>query len=144
MLLSEVSNMQKDFMGMAQQSQAQAQAAPQQAPQGAPMAAGQQGAAQERKNVVENLTQLAQAAGMQGEIPAEQLNQMIEELADLIMAGDEDGMENNKLYQMLTAMFDQAKDMPEAQQQPQQQQPQGAGPKNFAGMMPPGGGMSGR
>ena len=132
--------MQPDFMKMAQQSQAQAQAAPQQAPQGAPMAAGQQGAAQERKNVVENLTQLAQAAGMQGEIPTEQLTQMIEELADLIMAGDEDGMENNKLYQMLTAMFEEARKM----EQPQQQQPQGAGPKNFAGMMPPGGGMSGR
>ena len=131
--------MQPDFMKMAQQSQAQA--APQQAPQGAPMAAGQQGAAQERVNVVQNLTQLAQAAGMQGEIPAEQLNQMIEELADLIMAGDEDGMENNKLYQMLTAMFDEARKM----EQPQQpQQPQGAAPKNFAGMMPPGGGMSGR
>ena len=132
--------MQPDFMKMAQQSQAQAQAAPQQAPQGAPMAAGQQGAAQERKNVVENLTQLAQASGMQGEIPTEQLTQMIEELADLIMAGDEDGMENNKLYQMLTAMFEEARKM----EQPQQQQPQGAGPKNFAGMMPPGGGMSGR
>jgi regulator of replication initiation timing len=130
--------MQPDFMKMAQQSQAQA--APQQAPQGAPMAAGQQGAAQERKNVVENLTQLAQASGMQGEIPAAQLNQMIEELADLIMAGDEAGMENNKLYQMLTAMFEEARNM----EQPQQQQPQGAGPKNFAGMMPPGGGMSGR
>jgi regulator of replication initiation timing len=130
--------MQPDFMKMAQQSQAQA--APQQAPQGAPMAAGQQGAAQERKNVVENLTQLAQASGMQSEIPAAQLNQMIEELADLIMAGDEAGMENNKLYQMLTAMFEEARNM----EQPQQQQPQGAGPKNFAGMMPPGGGMSGR
>ena len=140
MLLREVSNMQPDFMKMAQQSQAQAQAAPQQAPQGAPMAAGQQNAAQERVNVVQNLTQLAQAAGMQGEIPAEQLNQMIEELADLIMAGDEAGMENNQLYQMLTAMFEEARKM----EQPQQQQPQGAGPKNFAGMMPPGGGMSGR
>ena len=136
--LSEVDNMQPDYMKMAQQSQTQA--APQQAPQGAPMAAGQQNAAQERVNVVQNLTQLAQAAGMQGEIPAEQLNQMIEELADLIMAGDEDGMENNKLYQMLTAMFEEARNM----EQPQQQQPQGAGPKNFAGMMPPGGGMSGR
>ena len=129
--------MQPDYMKMAQQSQTQA--APQQAPQGAPMAAGQQNAAQERVNVVQNLTQLAQAAGMQGEIPAEQLNQMIEELADLIMAGDEDGMENNKLYQMLTAMFEEARKM----EQPQQQ-PQGAGPTNFAGMMPPGGGMSGR
>ena len=135
--LSEVDNMQPDYMKMAQQSQTQA--APQQAPQGAPMAAGQQNAAQERVNVVQNLTQLAQAAGMQGEIPAEQLNQMIEELADLIMAGDEDGMENNKLYQMLTAMFEEARKM----EQPQQQ-PQGAGPTNFAGMMPPGGGMSGR
>ena len=136
--LSEVDNMQPDYMKMAQQSQTQA--APQQAPQGAPMAAGQQNAAQERVNVVQNLTQLAQAAGMQGEIPAEQLNQMIEELADLIMAGDEAGMENNKLYQMLTAMFDEARNM----EQPQQQQPQGAGPKDFAGIMPPGGGMSGR
>ena len=139
MLLREVSNMQPDFMKMAQQSQAQAQAAPQQAPQGAPMAAGQQNAAQERVNVVQNLTQLAQAAGMQGEIPAEKLNQMIEELADLIMAGDEAGMENNQLYQMLTAMFEEARKM----EQPQQQ-PQGAGPKDFAGIMPPGGGMSGR
>ena len=136
--LSEVDNMQPDYMKMAQQSQTQA--APQQAPQGAPMAAGQQNAAQERVNVVQNLTQLAQAAGMQSEIPAEQLNQMIEELADLIMAGDEAGMENNKLYQMLTAMFDEARNM----EQPQQQQPQGAGPKDFAGIMPPGGGMSGR
>ena len=135
--LSEVDNMQPDYMKMAQQSQTQA--APQQAPQGAPMAAGQQNAAQERVNVVQNLTQLAQAAGMQSEIPAEQLNQMIEELADLIMAGDEAGMENNQLYQMLTAMFEEARKM----EQPQQQ-PQGAGPTNFAGMMPPGGGMSGR
>ena len=124
-------------MKMAQQSQANA--APQQAPQGAPMAAGQQGAAQERDIVVQNLTQLAQASGMQGEIPAEQLDKMIQELADLIMANDEAGMENNQLYQMLTAMFDEARKM----EQPQQQ-PQGAAPKNFAGMMPPGGGMSGR
>ena len=134
--------MQPDFMKMAQQSQANA--APQQAPQGAPTAAGQQGAAQERVNVVENLTQLVQSAGMQGEIPKPELDKMIQELADLIMAGDEAGMENNKLYLMLTAMFEEARKMPEGQEQPSQQQPQGAAPKDFAGMMPPGGGMSGR
>jgi regulator of replication initiation timing len=136
--------MQPDFMKMAQQSQANA--APQAAPQGAPMAAGQQGAAQERVNVVENLTQLAQAAGMQNEISKPELDRMIQELADAIVANDESAMENSKLYQMLTAMFEEARKMPEGQQQPQQQQEpqQAAAPKNFAGMMPPGGGMSGR
>ena len=134
--------MQPDFMKMAQQSQAQA--TPQQAPQGAPMAAGQQGAAQERVNVVENLTQLAQAAGIQGELSKPELDRMIQELADAIIANDEAAMENSKLYQMLTAMFEEARKMPEGQEQPPQQQPQGSAPKNFAGMMPPGGGMSGR
>lgn len=139
--------MQKDYMGMAQGQQAPAAPA-QQAPMGEQAPAAPQ---DERAAVLENLTQLVEQAGLfkAKDMDQEQLQKDIQELADLIMADDEEGMEKNKVYKILTIMFEEAEKM-----QAQQGQPTGGpvpqqgaeAPTDFASMMPPtpGGGMGGR
>jgi GTPase involved in cell partitioning and DNA repair len=113
--------MQPDFMGMAQ-----GQAAP------------QEGLENERSNVLQNLIDMATQAKIltpqtQGKIIPE-----LEKLADLIMAEDQEAVEENKIYQILMQTLAKAEEMQDSQQ--------GAAPKDFASMMPPtpGGGMSGR
>jgi len=133
--------MQKDYMSMAQGQQAPA------APQQAPQMGG--GVDEPRANIVENLTLLAEQAGMFQDMDPNELQKDIEELADLIIAEDEAGMEKNKLYKMLTIMFEEAEKMQAQQAQPTGGAvPQGApgATKDFASMMPPtpGGGMGGR
>ena len=116
--------MQKDFMSMAQGQQAPAQ--------------------DERAAAIENITIMAQQAGMFEGGNEENLKAKIEELADLIVAGDQEAVEANNLYQLLMQTLAQAQDM----QQPGSNVPgaPGEAPKDFASMMPPtpGGGMGGR
>ena len=118
--------MQPDFMGMAQ-----GQVAP------------QEGAGEPRENIIENLTLLVEQAGMSQDMDPAELQKDIEELADLIIAEDLEGMEKNKLYKIITIMFEETEKM---QQQGMQQQEQPSATKDFASMMPPtpGGGMGGR
>jgi hypothetical protein len=122
--------MQKDFMSMAQGQQAPA------APQ------------DELSVVVENITQMAQQAGMFGEADPTKLEQQIQELAQLMVDNDQEGVRTNKLFQVLMQMLAEAEKMQEQQGQPTggQVPQQGAAPKDFASMMPPtpGGGMGGR
>jgi hypothetical protein len=137
--------MQKDYMAMAQGQQAPA--APQQAPMGQQAPVGND----ERGAVVENLTLLAEQAGLfqARDMDQEQLQKDIQELADLIMADDQAGMEKNKLYKIISIMFEETEKMQAQQAQPTGGAvPQGApgATKDFASMMPPtpGGGMGGR
>jgi hypothetical protein len=119
--------MQKDFMGMAQ-----GQVAP------------QEGAGEPRENIIENLTLLVEQAGMSQDMDPAELQKDIEELADLIIAEDLEGMEKNKLYKIITIMFEETEKM-QQQGMPQQGQAQPAATKDFASMMPPsGGGLGGR
>jgi hypothetical protein len=122
--------MQKDFMGMAQ-----GQVAP------------QEGAGEPRENIIENLTLLVEQAGMSQDMDPAELQKDIEELADLIIAEDLEGMEKNKLYKIITIMFEETEKMQQQGQPTGGPVPQqGEAPKDFASMMPPtpGGGMSGR
>ena len=116
--------MQKDYMSMAQGQQAPAQ--------------------DERAATIENITIMAQQAGMFKKGQEEMMTEKIEELADLIVAGDQEAVEANQLYQALMNMLAQAQDM----QQPGSNVPgePGQPPKDFTSMMPPtpGGGMGGR
>lgn len=114
--------MQKDYMGMAQ------------------------GQTDDRAAIIENLTQLAQAAGIIDELGQEEFNKKLNELVDLIMAEDQEAVENNDLYQSIMGMLAEAQNMSEQQGSPIPQAGPNA-PKDFASMMPPtpgGGGMNGR
>jgi GTPase involved in cell partitioning and DNA repair len=117
--------MQKDFMGMAQQQGVNPQ----------------QPGENERANVLQNLIDMATQAKIltsqtQGKIMPE-----LEKLVDLIMAEDQEAVEDNKIYQILMQTLAKAEEM----QDTQQAQAQPAATKDFASMMPPaGGGLPGR
>ena len=141
--LSEVNNMQKDYMGMAQQSQAQA------APQGAPMAAGQQGAAMSFEQAKQTITNILNQFGSQ--IPQDSaLPGQIDELARLLASGDEAAAEKHPLMQLILKVLEGSAKMAQekglaSEGSPMMQQGMAAPPIKFAAMVkPPGGGMSGR
>jgi hypothetical protein len=122
--------MQKDFMAMAQGQQAPA-AIPQ----------------NELSVVVENIKQMAQQAGMFEESDPAKLEQQIQELAQLMVDNNQEGVRTNKLFQALMQMLAEAEKMQAQQAQPTGGPvPQQGTPKDFASMMPPtpGGGMGGR
>jgi hypothetical protein len=122
--------MQKDFMAMAQGQQAPA-AVPQQ---------------DETSIVLENIMQLGKESGIEQELGAEEFLRQAQELAKLIISEDQEGTENNKLYQILMSTLVEAEKMMEEQQPTGGPVPQQGAPKDFASMMPPtpGGGMGGR
>ena len=110
------------------------------------MAQGQAGGG-ELQAAIENITSLAREAGMFGEMDEAQLTKQIEELAQLMVDGNDEAVQKNKLFQAIFTMLQEAEAMAEGQQPTGGQVPQqGAAPKDFASMMPPtpGGGMSGR
>lgn len=126
--------MQKDYMAMAQQAQAAPQAQEQ-------PAQGQVGVQEVFQNLKETLVELQL-------VKANELDNEITELAELIIAGDEAAIEQNKLFQALQAAIQQVEEgiiKEQAEGGPQQAQAEAPATKDFASMMPPaGGGMLGR
>ena len=116
--------MQKDYMAMAQQQGIN----PQQ-----PSAPGG-----DIETVVNNIKQILTELQMADAVEESE----IQELAELIVKQDEAAIAENKLYQILSETMTQLQNTPDEQQQAPQQQ--GGAPKDFASMMPPGGGMGGR
>ena len=149
MLLREVSNMQPDYMKMAQgQAAPKEQAAPQKADE-LNKFYEEQGMAQgnDVESIKQRLLQVLEDSGFLKKLTPEGLKTLtnkVQEFAELAVKGDQEALKNHPITKLLGQIEKQA--AAQSQQQPQQpqQQPQGAAPKNFAGMMPPGGGMSGR
>ena len=71
----------------------------------------------------------------------QQLAADLEEMINLILSKNFAGLEKNELYMTFQKYLEQSEMQGQAQPQAK---PQAAGPTNFAGMVPPGGGMSGR
>ena len=130
---------------------AQGQAAPQQAPQGAPANQlnqfyEEQGMAKgnDVEAIKQRLLQVLEESGFLKKLTPEGLKTLtnkVQEFAELAIKGDQEALKNHPITKLLGQIEKQA--AAQSPQQPQQQ-PQGAAPKNFAGMIPPGGGMSGR
>jgi hypothetical protein len=122
--------MQTDFMAMAQGQQQ-----------------GEQISFEQAKTAI---TEMLDEMGLQSGANKAQIVKEIDVLAQLVANNDEQGMQNNKLFQLIMGVIEQL-----AQQQgqmggtggpvPQQGQAEAAPTKDFASMMPPtpGGGLPG-
>lgn len=71
----------------------------------------------------------------------QQLTAKIEEFIELFKKQDGEGLKNHPITKLLNKIEE---DSMQQQQAPQAEPQQGGAPKDFASMMPPGGGMSGR
>lgn len=113
--------MQKDYMKMAQE-------------QGINPASPPTPGSGNIQTVVDNLNQVLQELQLSDAVTPEQ----IQELAQLIVDGNEQAIAENKLYQMLSQTMTQLQSIPDESGAAQP-------PADFAGMVPQGGGdMSGR
>ena len=143
--------MQKDFMAMAQQQGVNPQQPPtpgaeqQFNPQDIGPTMEQMGAAGlptggSSKEIKQRILAMLQQTGLleMFKTPAEKqkLAKDMDALVEAMESEDIEAIQSNPIIKLL----EQA--IPGEEEQPQQQQQ--AGPKNFAGMMPPGGGMGGR
>ena len=98
------------------------------------------GTGQDKESMKQRLMAMLEEVGYMETLttPAEQQQfvQELDSLVDLLIKEDLQAVQNHPLMKKIEQI------MPN--QSPQQQAPQQAGPKDFASMMPPGGGMSGR
>ena len=148
MLLSEVSNMQKDFSAMAQGQQQPTEEVTMEEKKGAAEfmkslptmeGMGKEGlpTGESREDIKARILGMLEKLGLMEmfDTPAKQqeLAMNIDALITAYENNDAQAIESNPIIQLIT----EASSKPE---QPQQQ----AGPTDFSAMVPPGGGMSGR
>ena len=132
--------MQPDYSKMAQQSQAQApdieglkQDLSGLESLGLPEGKGKEGI---KKRLLAMLESMGIMQSLKDKMSQQQIIQAVDELAEAMEKGDMQSIKNNPLIPVFEQLSNAAA-MPQAQAKP-------AAPKDFAGMMPPGGGMSGR
>jgi hypothetical protein len=110
------------------------------------MAEGQQQPNASVEDIFENIKNTLMELQM---VKGNEMDAEIQELAQLIIAGDEAAIEQNKLFQVIQESVKQVAEGAQAEQGQPTGGPvpqQGEAPKDFASMMPPtpGGGMGGR
>jgi hypothetical protein len=155
MLLSEVSNMQPDYMKMAQGQAAPQEQAVQISPEEAQEMAFDEGAFEamgaptgsSKEDIKQRFLMLLEQLDLMEMFKTpeaqQKLAQQIDALAEAALSGDAQAVEASPIYKLIEQAVKQSGMLDEGQPQAAPQQP--AAPTNFAGMVkPPGGGMSGR
>lgn len=141
--------MQPDFMKMAQGQEAPKEEAIQISPEeaqnlsydeeafevmGAPTGSSKEEVKQRLMMLIEQLDLMELFKTPEAQ---QKLAQQLDALAEAAMSGNAQEMEANPIYKLIEKTAEQSGAL-------NPEQPEEKAPKNFAGMMPPGGGMSGR